>query len=83
MGWIILIVILIVIFYAKNSNKKQKSESVPEITFSVKTTVSRSSDDPTDTGKIKKLSGDSFCLNPKSPFPITLRGLSQDTAKGT
>lgn len=83
MEWIIAIIIVLIIYYSISSKKKKQEYEIPiEVTFKA-STRSRDSDSErtVDTGKVKKVSETSYCVNPKSPLPLTLSGLSNAEAK--
>lgn len=83
MEWIIILLIVAVIWYALKSGKKKNEVDIP-IKVSIETNYRGGGYDPDrviDTGKINKIAEDTFCINPKSPLPLTLKGISKsDTA---
>lgn len=83
MEWIIIIVVVAVIWFVVGSGSKKKEVDIP-IKVSIETSARGRGFDPgrvVDAGKIIKVSEDAYCINPKSPFPLTLKGLSISEAK--
>jgi hypothetical protein len=83
MEWFIVFLIIAFIWYSVKSNKKNKNSDIP-IKVSIETSYRGRSYDPdrvVDTGKVTKVGEDAFCINPKSPLPLTLKGLSSSDAK--
>lgn len=83
MEWIIVLLIVAVIWYAIKSGKKKNEVDIP-IKVSIETSYKGrgyDSDRVIDTGKIKKVSENVFCINPKSPLPLTFSGLSSSGAE--
>ena len=65
------------------SGKKKLPEKVPA-TISIQTSSSGRSyreDSVIDTGKLKEVGENTFCLNGKSPFPLTLKHLTKGDAQ--
>lgn len=65
------------------SGKKKSTSQVP-ITVSIQTSSSSRGyreDSIIDTGKLKEVGENTFCLNGKSPFPLTLKHLSKSDAQ--
>ena len=68
MEWIIIIAVAIGIFYVVRQNKAKDNTEIP-----IKVSI--------DTGEIIQLGEETFCINPKSPLPLTLKSLSISDAK--
>jgi len=83
MEWIIIIVIVAVIWFAVKAAKKPTESEIP-IKISIETSSRGGGYDPdrvVNTGTVSQISEDTFCINPKSPLPLTLKGLSTADAK--
>lgn len=85
MEYVILAMIIVVIWYYLKSKKSPRESKQADIELPVKITVSTSSGDSftpekVDTGKITETSDNGYILNPKSPFPLTVFGLSREDA---
>lgn len=75
---IFIIIIVAFIWYAIKSSKSKNEVEIP-VKFTVETSFrgGRYSDDRTvDTGKIKETAPGHYVINPKSPLPLTITGLS-------
>ena len=78
---VIIVVVVVIWVFLKSGNKKSSSKT--PVSVSIETSINDGShrdDRIVDTGKLKEISGNSFCLNGKSPFPITLEHLSKKDA---
>ena len=83
MEWIIIIAVIAIIWFAVSAAKKPAETEIP-IKISIETTSRSGGYDPdriVDTGKVSQVSEGAFCINPKSPLPLTLKGLSISDAK--
>lgn len=78
MEWLIIVAVIAIIWYAVNASKKNTDTEIP-IKISIETSSRGGGYDPdrvVDTGKVSQVADDTFCINPKSPLPLTLKGLS-------
>ncbi|HPL68363.1 MAG TPA: hypothetical protein PLG94_17640 [Smithellaceae bacterium] len=83
MELIIIIAIGAVIWFLFHLNKKNKKVEIP-LKVTIETKVNGVRYDPkqvVDTGEISQINENTFCINPKSPFPITLSPISIADAK--
>ncbi len=83
MEWLILLILVAIIWNAVSSSGKSKKVDIP-IKVSIEKNYKASGCDEgriVDTGKISKVGENTFCINPKSPLPLTLKGLSMSRAK--
>ena len=83
MEWIIIFVVVAVIWFAVRAAKKPTESEIP-IKISIETSSrggGYDSDRVVNTGAVSQVSEDTFCINPKSPLPLTLKGLSAADAK--
>ncbi len=78
MEWLIIIAVIAIIWYAVSASKKNTDTEIP-IKISIETSSrggGYDTDRVVDTGKVKQVADDTFCINPKSRLPLTLKGLS-------
>ncbi|MEE9342168.1 MAG: hypothetical protein V3V12_00880 [Gammaproteobacteria bacterium] len=83
MEWIIIIAIIAIIWFAVSVSKKPTETEIP-IKISIESSSRGGGYDPdrvVDTGKVNQVSEGAFCINHKSPLPLTLEGLSISDAK--
>lgn len=87
MEFIIIILIVAVIVLAVIISRNKEREYNPRLKVSIDTNYRGGSYDRYDperavnTGEIKQLEDETFCINPWSPHPLTLKGLSATDAK--
>ncbi len=82
MEWLIAFLIIIVAWHILKPGKRKNEVDIP-IKLSIETSHKGRGYDTDyliDTGKINKVAEGTFCINPKSPLPITLKGLSISSA---
>ena len=83
MEWLILIVVIAIIWFVVSASKKTTETEIP-VKISIETSTRGGSYDPdraVDTGNVSQVGENAFCINPKSPLPLTLKGLSISDAK--
>lgn len=83
MEWIVTILVAAGIWSIIRANKKKEEGKVP-IELSIETSFRSGRYNPehiVDTGEVSQIDEGTFCINPKSPLPLTLKGASIHESK--